>query len=199
MRTRVKQTRDPLRRRAILEAALSAFTELGYASTTLSVICQRSGASVGSVYHFFSGKEEIAFELIRDAIEGWGKESGERALDPQDAESAVRASVRGLLQWGDRNDALFRFMEEMRARAGSNPELPSVEELFSEGRKRAEALYATWVERRMVRDLSWPVAYALMVGPAYHYLRTKPTGDRIAAEDIERLASAAWEAVRETK
>ncbi|HTO27428.1 MAG TPA: TetR family transcriptional regulator, partial [Devosia sp.] len=43
------------RRRQILDAALSAFLERGYAATSIADIRARSGASTGSIYHFFAG------------------------------------------------------------------------------------------------------------------------------------------------
>ena len=48
------------RRRTILAAALACFAEHGYEATTLGQIRERSGASVGSIYHLFASKEEIA-------------------------------------------------------------------------------------------------------------------------------------------
>ncbi|MDT5357048.1 MAG: hypothetical protein QOJ56_5580, partial [Mycobacterium sp.] len=46
------QTGAP-RRRAILDAALTIFLKNGVAGTTIEALHRESGASVGSIYHFF--------------------------------------------------------------------------------------------------------------------------------------------------
>ena len=51
-------------RQRILEAARHLFTERGYFNTSLQDIRRESGLSIGSIYHHFSGKEELARELF---------------------------------------------------------------------------------------------------------------------------------------
>jgi AcrR family transcriptional regulator len=197
MKTRkIKQNRDPLRRQSILDAALSTFTELGYTASTLSLICLRSGASVGSVYHFFSGKAEIALELVRIAVRGWSEAAGEAAGRPSDPKDAICASVRGLLLWAETNSALFKFMEEMRAKAGTSAEFSVFSDIFSEGQNKAAELYKRWIEDGYVKEMPWPVAYALMMGPAYQYLSRRPLDQKIPLKDIELLVANAWLSVR---
>lgn len=200
MKTRkITQIRDPLRRQSILDAALLTFTELGYTASTLSLICQRSGASVGSVYHFFSGKSEIALELVRIAVSGWSEAAGHAPQSLSDPEDAICASVRGLLRWAETNSALFKFMEEMRAKAGTSAEFSVFSDIFSEGQKKAAELYKHWIEQGYVKNMPWPVAYALMMGPAYQYLSRRPLDRKIPREDIEWLVANAWLSVRSEK
>ena len=61
----------PDRRRQILDAALACFLERGYLGTTIADIRRRSGATTGSIYHFFDGKGALAQALLTDAIVGW--------------------------------------------------------------------------------------------------------------------------------
>jgi len=58
-----------------LEAALELFSTQGYGATTMREIAERSGVSVGNLYHHFSGKEEL-FQRLLD--EYW-----ERLTDPE--------------------------------------------------------------------------------------------------------------------
>lgn len=51
------------RRRAILDAALTSFLKSGVAGATVEALHRESGASVGSIYHFFGSKEGVAAEL----------------------------------------------------------------------------------------------------------------------------------------
>jgi AcrR family transcriptional regulator len=55
-------------RQRILEAARRLFTERGYFNTSIQDIRGASGLSIGSIYHHFSGKEEIARDLFYDTL-----------------------------------------------------------------------------------------------------------------------------------
>ncbi|KPV41739.1 hypothetical protein AN478_01345 [Thiohalorhabdus denitrificans] len=57
-----------LTRQRILEAARHLFTERGYFNTSLQDIRRESGLSIGSIYHHFTGKEELARELFYDTL-----------------------------------------------------------------------------------------------------------------------------------
>jgi AcrR family transcriptional regulator len=56
------------RQEAILSAALECFTSRGFAATTVEEIRRRSGASIGSIYHHFGGKEGLAAELCVEGL-----------------------------------------------------------------------------------------------------------------------------------
>ena len=55
-------------RERILEAARHLFTERGYFNTSIQDIRRSSGLSIGSIYHHFAGKEEIARALFYDTL-----------------------------------------------------------------------------------------------------------------------------------
>jgi AcrR family transcriptional regulator len=54
------------RRGAILEAALSVFSDLGYTQATLNDVADRLGVTKGCLYHYFESKEQLLLDLIRD-------------------------------------------------------------------------------------------------------------------------------------
>ena len=62
--------RDKRRRRRdeILHAALTAFRETGYHSTTLTDITDRLGIRKTALYHYFPDKEAILFECHRQSL-----------------------------------------------------------------------------------------------------------------------------------
>jgi AcrR family transcriptional regulator len=57
------QKRGQQRVDAILDAAEAVFGEVGVEAATTNAIAERAGASVGSLYHFFSNKEAILYAL----------------------------------------------------------------------------------------------------------------------------------------
>jgi AcrR family transcriptional regulator len=56
------------RREAILEAALSVFSDLGYTQATLNDVADRVGVTKGCLYHYFESKERLLLDLIQDRI-----------------------------------------------------------------------------------------------------------------------------------
>lgn len=58
--------RDPNRRQTILTAAERLFLRYGYDAVTVDSLCEETGSSKGSFYHFFSSKEDLAIEMVGD-------------------------------------------------------------------------------------------------------------------------------------
>jgi len=56
------------RRGAILDAALSVFSDLGYTQATLNDVADRLGVTKGCLYHYFESKERLLLDLIEDRI-----------------------------------------------------------------------------------------------------------------------------------
>ena len=56
------------RRQEILHAALRAFKERGYHSTTLDDIAERIGVRKTALYHYFPDKEAILYECHRESL-----------------------------------------------------------------------------------------------------------------------------------
>lgn len=181
------------RRTRILDAALQAFLDRGYAATSISDIRAASGASTGSIYHFFDGKPALALALLQRAVTGWTSAVPAAADEGLSAEAAIRASVAGLVTWGEANPALLRFMDEIRTLAAGRSDFGGVRARLADGQRDAEARYTRFAVSGAVRPLPWPIARALMLGPAYDYLRTA----RPIPGAAETLATAAWEAVRQ--
>src|SRR5688572_18360544 len=46
-------------RESILDAAMAAFTEHTFGSTSMAVVAQRAGVAVGSIYRYFPSKEAL--------------------------------------------------------------------------------------------------------------------------------------------
>lgn len=183
-------------RTRILDAALASFLARGYVATSIADVRRASGASTGSIYHFFGSKGGIALALIDRAVAGWS-EASVAAFEPDaPAERAIKASVDGLVRWGLANPALLRFMVEIRTLAVSDPDFAEVRDAFAVGRALGQSQYQRFLERGEVRPLPWPLAHALMLGPAYDYLRLVAGGLPPAAEAPQLLAAAAWESVR---
>ncbi|GLW63505.1 TetR family transcriptional regulator [Actinomadura rubrobrunea] len=72
-------------RQALLTAALEVFADRGYADAGIAEIVERSGISVGSLYHHYGGKAGLYLAL-------WEELSAEQERSAAEAVAAARAS-----------------------------------------------------------------------------------------------------------
>jgi AcrR family transcriptional regulator len=94
------------RRSAILDAALTAFSQKGYHATSLDDIAREAGVSKALIYEHFASKQELHADLIaRNARELTQRVAG--ALSGVEIESTVKRLATGL-------EAFFAFVEERR-------------------------------------------------------------------------------------
>jgi AcrR family transcriptional regulator len=113
---RAMVTRDASadRRTAILDAALRCYEELGWAATTIAEVRERSGASIGSIYHHFGDKEGIATELYTELLRRYRTALLERIERTRSARSLVRSIVLHHIEWTLDHPVWARFLIDMR-------------------------------------------------------------------------------------
>jgi AcrR family transcriptional regulator len=186
------------RRDAILSAALECFTERGFAATTVEEIRTRSGASIGSIYHHFGGKEGLAAELYVEGLSGYQAgflEALERRSDPQ---AAIRALVRHHLRWVEGNPRLAKFLMNRRETELRLATEARIRELNRDFFPRVGA----WMERHVrsgaLRAVPADLWEPLLLGPVQEFARLQLAGrTRISLGRAEReLAEAIWNALR---
>lgn len=192
-------TRTRSRQADILDAALYCFERAGYRHTAVQDIAERAHASVGSIYHHFGSKEEIAAELyvagLGDYHRGLLRELGVRH---ESAEQAVRRLVRFHLRWVEHNPELARFLFTSRDPEVAGQAERSLEGMNQQVFKAVLRWMEPWIDAGEVRRLPFDLLHSLLLGPSQEFCRhwvagrTKQSID--AAEPV--LADAAWKAVR---
>jgi AcrR family transcriptional regulator len=184
---------------AILDAALACFDEHGIAGASIDCIRARSGASVGSIYHHFGGKEGIAAALYVEALRRYQEAFLAELEGHAGAEDGVRAMVAFHLRWHRRNAALARFLRSYDPKLLGPEEAGRLRELNHHFLGAAAAWWRTHVHYGELRELDLLVAHALWLGPAQEVCRAWLAGE-IPARALERsaddLADGAWQAVR---
>lgn len=93
-RHKPKQLRGVETRNSILEAAMVIFAERGYEQTTTHQIAGHAGISVGTIYRYFSDKENILKEIYLQEVLGLRK----RILDGFNVVEIVTKDVRELVR-----------------------------------------------------------------------------------------------------
>ncbi len=64
------KVRTEERREAIIEAAIQLFAEMGYERASMNELVKRLGGSKGTIYGYFSSKEELFVAVVRASATG---------------------------------------------------------------------------------------------------------------------------------
>lgn len=120
---RRRQERGVRRMEQLLDAAAELFAEIGYDSATTNKIAARAGVSPGTLYQFFSGKEDLAQALAdryvpeleqahRDAtsgdLDGLGPaELIDRIVDPIIAVNVANPGMKDLIGRSELPEHIF--------------------------------------------------------------------------------------------
>jgi len=128
---------EPLRRRALIDAAIHAIGERGSLDVTVSEIAGRAGVSSALAHHYFGGKEDllaatmrhILRELGRDTVMAMRHAEGPRAriaavvatsFSPSQFRPATIAAWLAFYVEAQRSDAMRRLLKVYARRLQSN-------------------------------------------------------------------------------
>lgn len=94
-----RQRIKDLRREELIDAAISAVVEHGFAAVTVNQIAARAGASAGSIHYYFGGKEELLEATMRRFLATLKRETLARLAKARDHRERLSALV--LANFGD--------------------------------------------------------------------------------------------------
>ncbi len=105
----------------ILDAATEVFATRGFTAATMADVVASSGASIGSIYHHFGGKNELflaIFEQMANAVDRRIEAAMEQAGDGADPQRIFELHVRAYLEAMWENRRLARVLTSGDAPAG---------------------------------------------------------------------------------
>jgi AcrR family transcriptional regulator len=185
------------RKHTVIQSALACFTEKGYTDTSIDDVCRRSGASVGSLYHHFKSKEQLAaavyLEGIRDYQAGLTGEL-ERHLQPREG---VRAIVRYHLLWVEKNPDWARFLFQQRHAKFMGDTKEEFKRLNADFLLRISAWFKSQIEAGHIRRLPPELYTSILLGPCQEYSRLYLSGFPGARvnDAVKEIGDAAWRAL----
>jgi len=87
------------RRRQLMEHATRRFAENGYHPTSVAEIVQGLGVGKGVFYWYFSSKEELLLEILRDAQHDLRRRQQQHIGDERDPVKRIELGIRASMQW----------------------------------------------------------------------------------------------------
>ena len=84
---------ETARRAQIIECAIDAIAELGYAQTSLAKIAKRAGISAGVISYYFDGKDDLIAEVVAHVFAAGEAFIRARIGEPASARETLRAFI----------------------------------------------------------------------------------------------------------
>lgn len=94
----------------ILAAALKLFVEQGYFNTNIPDLSRESKCSVGSIYHNFKNKEEVATALYQEGIKAFRNMLQDALRTTNNPIDTIRTTVKAFLQFSEVNHQLSKYL-----------------------------------------------------------------------------------------
>jgi TetR/AcrR family transcriptional repressor of bet genes len=86
---------EPVRRKALISAAIDAIHDRGMGQVTMSEIAKRAGVSAALAHHYFGGKDQLLLATMRHLLTELGEEVQGQLADARTPEARLAAVIRG--------------------------------------------------------------------------------------------------------
>ena len=187
-------SRQPDKRTAILLATLKLIAERGFHGTPTSMIAERAGVGVGTIYRYFKDKDQLIHTLYEEleaknkAFVYQGYEEERPVLD------RFQHLCRNIYRYLLANPLEFRFLEQYfdspYGVAKMRQKLDSAGEPF-------HALLKEGKRQGLVKDMPPTLLFGLIFGTMINVIKDHDSGllklDEVL---LERLIEATWDAIK---
>jgi TetR/AcrR family transcriptional repressor of bet genes len=138
----------PIRRKQLVEAAIAAIHEHGFANATVARIAAQAGISAGMIHHYFKDKDELLFATMRHLLAELRADAVERLSRTADATGRIRAIIDACFGDAQFDEQVFSAWLALYGNARHSPRLMNILSLYHR-RLRSSLLHDL---RRLVPD-----------------------------------------------
>ncbi|MBC3884252.1 TetR/AcrR family transcriptional regulator [Undibacterium griseum] len=161
------ERRKEARPQELLAAALDLFVERGFAATRLDDVARAAGVSKGTLYLYFSSKEDLFKAVVRESIVPMIGEA-EGVIDA--FEGHTEELFRNVMhRWWDNvgNTKLSGLPKLMMGEAGNFPELARFyqDEVVNRGERMVATMLRRGMARGEIRDVDLEIDARLLIAP----------------------------------
>lgn len=185
-------------RERILAAALKLFVEQGYFNTNVPDLSRESRCSVGSIYHNFKNKEEVAAALYQECIRSF-REAIENAItDKQETSQIIKQLVKSFLQFSEVNQHLSKYIwlcrhNEFMSQIANHPTMIGFDRLGRLLTKTIKDGIRNGEIKPLKANLIWSVVFGIPLAYVRDWFDGYNTEPPSAVAD--EIASICWKAV----
>ena len=184
------ERRKDARPQELLDAALDLFVERGYASTRLEDVAKRAGVSKGTLYLYFTNKEELFKAVVRASIVP-AIGAAEDAIAGFDGHSADLLRY-VMLGWWERLGATKAsgIVKLVMAEAGNFPDLADFyrKEVIERSTDMLTGLLSRAAERGEFRPLNATLMTQVLIAPMLTLITWKHSIGPCSEEQMDPMA-----------
>ena len=180
--------------RLILQTALNLFTVRGFFNTSIHDIRKKADISIGSIYHYFKGKEAIAKALYNDLVETMNNDIGTIIAEHDTARESSYALIDYLFSMTDNSPTIIEYMLHAKHREFMPNEPP-----FCSSRPFAmiKAMVEKGMQRGEIRKMNPALASACLFGAALRLIHLRLDGalDEPLVPFLDEIWQCSWRSV----
>jgi AcrR family transcriptional regulator len=184
------ERRKDARPQELLAAALDLFVERGYASTRLEDVARRAGVSKGTLYLYFTNKEELFKAVVRENIVPALGEA-EDIISTYEGHSADLMR-RVMLGWWERLGATKAsgIIKLVMAEAGNFPDLALFykEEVIARSTRMMVSMFERAVARKEFRPIDVNLMTQVLIAPMLMLITWKHSIGPCDQEQLDPMA-----------
>jgi AcrR family transcriptional regulator len=184
----------PSKRDQILIATRDLVVERGLQDISMSQIAERAEVGMGTIYNYFSSKEELVYSLYSEIK----AQMSAYVLEGYDEQQPVVVRFMHLLSkvahYGVQHPREFNFTELVAS-------VPFIQEQYAVKENQVmlitESLYAEAKKQQLLKAMPAAVVGFLITGALYTLIRAHTTGEiHLDEATIEQAVSACWDAIK---
>ncbi len=158
-------------KRSILNQALSCFLEEGIDTTTIEMICERSEASVGAIYHHFKNKDGIITALFFVALDDQAQRREDALSTATHLKQGIMAIVESYIDWVVDYPDFARFLYMAKLNMVQN----SLHEALTQKNIQRNTTLKNWYRQHanpvQLQTIPYELLLSLVIGATENYCR----------------------------
>ena len=186
-------------RERILAAALKLFVEQGYFNTNVPDLSRESKCSVGSIYHNFKNKEEVAAALYEEGLSAFRSAIEQSIGNATEISDIVKRVVKSFLEFSEVNHQLSKYIwlcrhNEFMSGMIRHPTMVGFDRL---GRTLTKAIKKGIRDEKILplkANLLWSILFGIPLAYVRDWLDGYNTDPPSKVSD--QLAEACWRALK---
>jgi AcrR family transcriptional regulator len=166
----------------IFKSALKLFTTRGFHDTPTSEIAKDAGVATGTLFHYFSTKEELINELYLECKSTLVVRVLEGVHEEWDLPKRMEKMYKNSIMWGIEHNDRFSFLQQFSYS-------PNISELTrEEGYNRIKSINSVFDEAREAgilrsdhREMLMELLYAFIISVVTYIINNKPDNEEQTA------------------
>ncbi|MBN1382188.1 MAG: TetR/AcrR family transcriptional regulator [Deltaproteobacteria bacterium] len=182
------------KRQAIFNATLRLVSEHGFHGTSIAMIYKEAGVSAGSVYHYFSSKDELVVELYKELKKKIAKEVRINDDDDVPLRQKIWEAWDQIIRYEIENSIESTFLAQFSKSPYCTMEIER--EVFIDYRKIME-LFERGIKEMVIKRLPPMVYNTFSIDVAHSIAQKSKIGMIELTEDLKRtIVESTWEAIK---